>query len=204
MVSLAQLKHLLVAVVTLALVSGCAGTPSTGQNEPSWLERNARLLGMTSWTARGKIALRTPDESESGSLLWQQLGELTHIRVSGPLGLSATTVDSDGQTLEIRQGDDYSRWPIEQYEQQYPGWNLPITALPHWLKGVSDPNLAVEALQLDQTGQLPLLIKQHGWTVTYERFDGFDGQQLPTRLRLAKGETTARIILRDWQTDPQQ
>lgn len=204
MVSRAQLKHLFVAVIAVALLSGCAGTPPTGQNAPSWLERNARLLDMTFWTARGKIALRTPEESESGSLLWQQLGELTHVRVSGPLGLSTTTVDSDGQTLEIRQGDDYSRWPIEQYEQQYPGWNLPITALPHWLKGVSDPNLAVEALQLDQTGQLPLLIKQQGWTVKYERFDSFEGQQLPTRLRLAKGETTARIILRDWQSNSQQ
>ncbi len=187
------------AQTAILVLSGCAGLSTSPDAQPGWLEHKARLESMTHWTANGKIALRTPDKSESGTLLWQQMGEATHLRLSGPMGLSATTVDSDGQHLEIRKGKDYSRWPVAQYEQEYPGWNLPLTALPHWLKGVPDPELPVEQLTLDTAGQLPQILQQQGWTVTYESFERFDGKQLPTRMRLSREDTKARIILRDWQ-----
>ena len=187
------------ALVLLFGLSGCTGLSTSVDTQPDWLEHKSRLENMTHWTASGKIALRTPDKSESGSLFWQQKGDATHLRLSGPMGLSATTVDSDGENLEIRQGKDYSRWPVAQYEEEYAGWNLPLNALPHWLKGVPDPELPVEQLILDTAGQLPQVIQQQGWTVTYESFERFDGQQLPTRMRLSRDDTNARIILRDWQ-----
>lgn len=183
----------------LLVLSGCAGQSQQVPGEESWQAREAQLARLDHWTASGKIALRTAEQAESASLLWQQMGEATHLRLSGPLGVSATTVDSDGHQLEVRQGDDYSRWNLDDPNLAQPGgWDLPLRSMHYWLKGIPDPDLAVESLQLDEPGQLPQLLQQQGWTVEYQQFSRFDDYRLPTKLRVFRGETQARILLRNW------
>jgi outer membrane lipoprotein LolB len=118
---------------SLTLLVGCAGLPESRVDQPAWAVHRSQLDSMTHWTASGKIALRTADQAESASLLWQQAGEATHLRLSGPMGLSATTVDSNGQQLEIRQGEDHSRWDVSDSGEltDNPGWDLPLKALHH-------------------------------------------------------------------------
>ena len=180
----------------LLLLSGCAGMRQPSPPEQAWEQRRLQLQMLDHWTASGKIALRTAEQAETASLVWQQVGEATHLRLSGPMGISATTVDSDGRQLEIRRGDEYSRWQLDDpaLEDQN-SWQLPLLALHHWMKGIPDPQLPVESLTLDESGQLPSQIRQQGWTVDYRDFALFEQYRLPTRLRLYKGDTRARIVL---------
>ena len=183
----------------LLVLAGCAGQPQQAPGDGSWQVRGAQLARLEQWTASGKIALRTAEQAESASLLWQQMGEATRLRLSGPLGVSATTIDSDGHQLEIRQGDDYSRWNLDDPNLAQPGgWDLPLRSLHHWLKGIPDPDLAVESLQIDELSQLPQQLQQQGWTVEYQQFSSFGDYHLPTKLRVSRGETQARILLRNW------
>ncbi|MEH6587713.1 MAG: lipoprotein insertase outer membrane protein LolB [Halioglobus sp.] len=185
--------------LSLLVLAGCAGQPQQGPGEESWQAREDQLTRLDHWTASGKIALRTAEQAESASLLWQQMGEATHLRLSGPLGVSATTVDSDGHQLEVRQGDDYSRWNLDDPNSAQPGgWDLPLRSMHYWLKGIPDPDLAVESLQLDELSQLPQQLQQQGWTVEYQQFSSFGNYHLPTKLRVFRGETQARILLRNW------
>ncbi|TDG12398.1 outer membrane lipoprotein LolB [Seongchinamella unica] len=187
------------AWLLLLAMSGCAGLPGPAPGEQSWQRHREQLQQLSHWTASGKIALRTPDQAESASLLWQQMGESSHLRLSGPMGISATTVDSDGRLLEVRQGEDYSRWDLDD-----PGlgaehtWDLPVRSLHHWLKGIPAPEAPVESLLLDEAGQLPQQLQQSGWTIDYQQFSSFGDYLLPTRLQLSRGATKARIILREW------
>jgi outer membrane lipoprotein LolB len=115
------------------------------------------------------------------------------------MGISATTIDSDGRVLEVRQGEDYSRWDLD--DPALGGehtWDLPVRSLHHWLKGIPAPESPVEALVLDEAGQLPQRLQQLGWTIDYQQFASFGGYLLPTRLQVSRGETRARIILREW------
>lgn len=186
------------AVAALLLLAACAGTPQTGIG--SWQAQRADMDSIRYFTASGKIAYRTPEQAESATLLWQQAGESSHLRLSGPMGLSATTVDSNGRQVVVRQGDETRRWDIDDPALQYThGWDLPLNALQYWLKGIPDPALEVENLHLDPAGRLPVRLQQQGWLVEYQEFSEFEGFTLPTRMKVSRQDTSARIILRRWQ-----
>ena len=188
-----------IAWLLLLALAGCAGMPGPEPGNANWQSHRDQIQQLSHWTASGKIALRTPEQAESASLLWQQIGESSHLRLSGPMGISATTVDSDGRLLEVRQGDDYSRWDLDDPDLgSEHTWDLPIRSLHHWLKGIPAPESPVESLLLDAAGLLPQQLQQLGWTIDYQQFASFDGYLLPTRLQVARGETRARIILREW------
>ncbi len=98
-------RHLTLYLLLL-LVAGCAGL---GQREPTsagWQAHSQQLAMLQRWTASGKLAVRTADAAESAGLVWQQHDQDTHLQLSGPLGVGATTIYSDGQRLDIRQGDE--------------------------------------------------------------------------------------------------
>ncbi len=186
--------------LSLLLLAGCAGLPEPPIKDASFEARRATLEQLEHWTASGKIALRTAEQAESGSLLWQQVGKSTHIRLSGPMGISATTIDSDGHQLEIRQGENYSRWSLDDAQvKKTGGWDLPLISLHHWLKGIPDPDLVVESLELDEEKLLPKQLQQQGWTVEFQQFGRFGNYQLPTKLQATRGDTSAKILLRDWR-----
>ena len=189
---------LLLPLLLLVLV-GCAGIPGPESGNQAWQKHRDQLLQLSHWTASGKIALRTAEQAESASLLWQQMGKASHLRLAGPMGVSATTIDSDGEQLEVRQGDDYSRWNLD--DPALGGernWDLPLRSLHHWLKGVPAPESPVESLVLDDAGQLPQRMQQLGWTIEYQQFASFGGYLLPTRMQVTRGETRAKILLREW------
>ena len=188
------------AALTVLSLAGCAGMPETDIAPGDWEAKRAQIEAINYFTASGKIALRTADQAETASLLWQQLDSSSHLRLTGPMGLSATTVDSNGRQVVIRQGDETRRWDIDDPALQYaPGWNLPLQALQYWLKGVPDPNLEIEGLSLDPQGRLPQRLQQQGWQVEYRDFADFEGFTLPTRLEVSREDTHARIVLRRWQ-----
>lgn len=184
----------------LLFLAACAGIPKTDTTPGSWQAQRERIEAINYFTASGKIALRTAEQAESASLLWRQLGESSHLRLSGPMGLSATTVDSNGKQVVMHQGDETYRWDIGDPALQYTqGLNLPLRALQFWLKGVPAPELELERLRLDPAGELPLSLQQQGWQVEYQGFATFEGYILPTRLEVSRDDTNARIILRQWK-----
>ena len=191
--------RLAIAGLVVTLLAGCAGLPKPESGSQAWQDHRQQLEQLSHWTASGKIALRTPEQAESASLLWQQAGEASPLRLAGPLGVSAPTIDSDGKQLEVRQGGDYSRWNLDDPTLgSERSWDLPLRSLNHWIKGIPAPDSPVEALQLDEEGQLPKQMQQQGWTVEYQQFARFDGYLLPTKLQVYRGETRARILLREW------
>ena len=186
-------------LLALLILAGCAGLPRPEPGAQGWQAHREQLQRLSHWTASGKIALRTPEQAESASMVWQQIGLASHLRLSGPMGVSATTVDSDGEILEVRQGDKYSRWNLNDPQLgQERSWDLPLRAMHYWVKGIPAPDSPVEHLQLDEARQLPLQLQQQGWTVEYQQFASFDGYLLPTKLQVYRGETRARILLREW------
>lgn len=190
----------LATIAALALLAGCAGLREPAVPVADWQAQRDTLNAIRYFTASGKVALRTAEQAENATLLWQQLGESSHLRLSGPMGFSATTVDSNGRQVVVRQGDETQRWDIDDPALQYaPGLHLPLRALQHWLKGVPAPELEIEALQLDAAGRLPQRLQQQGWQVEYQEFAEFEGFTLPTRLRIHREDTSARIILSRWQ-----
>ena len=191
----------LLAVLAL-LLTACAAPAVKLPDSPGWSSHSAALQGLDNWQAEGKLALRSSEHSESASLLWTQRNGESLLRLSGPMGLNTTTIRSDGQRLQVQRGDDIRDWDISTPEAiaRNTGWDLPLQALPHWLKGLPAPQGRIEGLQLEQD-RLQLLT-QDGWEVSYEAYGAFGQLVLPTRLRIQRGDTTARVIIRNWNTLP--
>jgi outer membrane lipoprotein LolB len=189
---------LLTAVLMLA---ACAAPVQRAPDFVDWSAHSARLAQLDHWTASGKLALRTEDRSDSAQLVWRQQARDSHLNLSGPMGLNATEVHSDGERIEIIQGEELRSIDINKAEagKANTGWELPIQSLPYWLKGLPSPHLEVQSLELDPKRGLLQALRQSDWQIRYEEYDNFDGYLLPTRLRAERGTTTVRILLRAWQ-----
>jgi outer membrane lipoprotein LolB len=94
-----------------------------------------------------------------------------------------------------------TNWDISTADaiERNTGWDLPLQALPYWLKGLPAPDVRIQALELDPGGSLLSKLQQDGWLVLFERYKQFGDISLPTKLRIQRGTTTARVIIRDWQ-----
>ncbi len=192
------------AAAMLLWLAGCATQPAPPLPGASWADNRSHLQALQTWTAQGKLALRSERGAESASFDWHQQGAGTRVQLQGPLGVNATTLVSDGRQLEIRQGDEQTRWDLSEPDRiaRETGWQLPLTALPHWLRGVPAPQLAVEGMQLEQ--QRLRTLRQGGWEIRYDEYAGFGSYTLPTRLEIQRGDTSARVIIRSWRpgSDP--
>ncbi len=191
----------LTSALLVLLLAACAGQPPRAPVGGSWDEHSERLWQLVSWEARGKIALRTPTQSESASIQWKQQGGISQLQLNGPLGVAATSLYSDGNTLVIHQGDESSTWDLADTTalERHTGWNLPLLALPHWIKGVPAPELAVQAMEMGPDPALLLVLKQDDWEIRYEDYTLFGDLALPTRLHIQHQDTVVRLIIRDWQ-----
>ena len=196
-------RHLTLYLLLL-LVAGCAGLDQREPTSAGWQAHSQQLAMLQQWTASGKLAVRTADAAESVGLIWQQHDQDTHLQLSGPLGVGATTIYSDGQRLDIRQGDEHRTLDISTPDAIVlnTGWDLPLRALTHWLKGVPSPDSKVQGLELDPQTELLQSLLQDDWEVRYEEYEQFQEFMLPTRLQIQRGATRAKVVISHWHTSP--
>lgn len=190
-------QHASILAVFLFL-AGCASQPGPETTDRNWQDRLARVQQLDHWQANGKIALRNTERAESGSMTWTQVQGTTRLDLSGPLGVGATTIHSDGHTMEVIDSDGSNRYDISTGDAiiRETGWDLPVQALHYWLKGIPAPELKVKSLLVEE-GLLKQL-DQSGWTISYESYRQFGSYTLPTKLKIERAETRARLIIRNW------
>jgi outer membrane lipoprotein LolB len=186
----------------LALLAGCAGVERQQPATAGWQAHSKQLTALQQWTASGKLAVRTSEMSESAGLVWQQDAQQTHLQLSGPLGMGATTIDSDGTRLDIRQGEDFKSLDISTPDaiRLNTGWDLPLSSLIHWLKGLPAPQQEIQKLELEPQTELLQTLQQDQWEVRYEQYGQFGDLTLPTRLQIQRGTTRVKVMISQWQT----
>ena len=197
-------RSLPVALAALLLLAGCAGQDTRDAPQGSWAQHSERLQQLQQWNASGKLALRTEQRAESATIQWRQQGHNTELQLSGPMGLSATTIHSDGKRVDIRQGDELRTLDISTPDAilRNTGWDLPLGALPYWLKGIPSPDSPVQFLELDPATDRARVLRQDDWEIQYRNYGQFDGFTLPTDLRIQRATTSGRVIIRDWEVRP--
>lgn len=180
------------------LLTSCADVSKQPSNAPNWNQRVAQLLVLTRWSASGKLAIRTKAQSQSAGFNWQQDDHSTHILLTGPLGLGATSIDSDRHTLKISRDGDTETFDMSSglADEATIGWNLPLQELPFWIRGLPYPEAPIEGQIIQQS--LLQQLQQQGWTITYENYASFDRLTLPTRITIERNDTRARLIIRNW------
>ncbi|MEH6388711.1 lipoprotein insertase outer membrane protein LolB [Pseudomonas profundi] len=199
-----------IRVVTLVCVavalSGCGNlhkreTLEFGGDAAAWKAHRQSVEPIVSWTLQGKLGMRSPEQSGSGTLLWLQQRESYDIRLSGPLGRGATQIVGTpaGVTLEIAGREPMHAATAEDLLEEQIGWRLPVEHLLWWVRGLPAPD-SPSRLQLDIESRLARL-QQSGWTIEYSRYQDVDGIELPQRMQLAGHDILLTLIITQWDSE---
>jgi outer membrane lipoprotein LolB len=188
----------------IAFLAGCAGqapheTVEGHGNAAAWKTHKERISALDGWQINGKVGIRAPKDSGSGTMFWLQRQGYFDIRLSGPLGRGAARLTGrpDDVTLEVaNQGRYHADSPEALLEQQL-GWRLPVSHLLWWVRGLPAPDSRSQ-LTLDGDSHLSRLI-QDGWTVEYTRYTEQNGYSLPERLKLRGQDIDVTLVIKDWQ-----
>ena len=196
-------RHLIVFSL-ITLLAGCAGLTSRealeGQgNAQSWQAHKQQISGLDAWQINGKVGIRAPKDSGSGTLFWLQRQDYYDIRLSGPLGRGAARLTGrpGAVLLEVANQGRYQAESPEQLLQAKLGLNLPVSHLLWWIRGLPSPD-SKSRLNLDSHSHLASL-SQDGWDVEYLSYTEQNGFWLPERIKLNGFDLQVTLVIKDWQ-----
>jgi outer membrane lipoprotein LolB len=179
-----------VLLVVGGIVAGCAspGTKVTGAGVPA--------ASLHAWEAAGRLAVAASGQGGSGSFLWQQSGERSRIRLSGPVGVGGLEVELDAATLRVATSDGRS---LESEAARHElearlGAALPAANLRYWMLGLPAPG--PHRWYRDEQGRQ--VLEQNDWRIEYGDFATSRGTELPTRLTATAGDTRVRLVVDRW------
>lgn len=163
-----------------------------------WDARRAVLESLSEWEFTGSINVRDAEEAHSSRIRWRQNNELYRINLWGTFNIGATEVN--GKPGEVRI-DQEGEEPIitdtpEQLLYDRIGYELPVTELNFWIKGIPAPGPSQELSFADN--QQLLSFVQAGWRVDYLGYTNFGQQTLPTRIRVQKPPLRLDLIRLNW------
>ncbi|QQZ41199.1 lipoprotein localization protein LolB [Pseudomonas sp. SK3(2021)] len=197
------LRHLIVFSL-IALLAGCSGFGTResveGHGSPAlWREHKQQLAGLDGWQINGKIGIRAPKDSGSGTLFWLQRQDYYDIRLSGPLGRGAARLTGrPGQVaLEVANQGRYEAPTPEALLEEQLGWNLPVSHLAWWVRGLPAPD-SKSHLTLDGDSRLSNL-EQDNWQVEYLSYAQQSGYWLPERIKLHGRDLDVTLVIKEWQ-----
>lgn len=177
------------------MLSGCAALRPQGGQE----HLQDRLSQLQHWQVRGKMSVRTPDDSATGYLDWKQDGRTYDIYIAGPLGQGATRLTGDRRHAELTlPGWDAPREAesAEELMLLYMGWNFPVSDIRYWVKGQPSPRGDVLA-EYDDSGLLSRM-EQYGWEITYSRYSQQSGYWVPGLVKVSGYDFRFTFSIREW------
>ncbi len=188
------------AFVLLAFtLSGCVQAPVENRVKPSWETRRDELMRLETWDLKGRIAVRTYNDSGSGSLYWEQRKDDYDIRVIASFSGGVYELSGAAGIVSLRTPDK-SMLQAEDAEtllRQAAGWYFPVSDLVYWIRGLPAPALQVDRMLLDAENRLSAL-SQGGWSIRYKNYTGIDGTSMPARLDLENDQVRVRLSIREW------
>jgi outer membrane lipoprotein LolB len=194
----------LIVFSLIALLAGCSSLTSRealeGQGDSArWQAHKQQVGSLDAWQISGKVGIRAPKDSGSGTLFGLQRQDYYDIRLSGPLGRGAARLTGrpGAILLEVANQGRYKAASPEALLQQQLGLNLPVSHLLWWIRGLPSPN-SKSRLTLDSASRLAQL-RQDGWEVDYLSYAEQNGFWLPERLKLNGHDLQVTLVIKDWQ-----
>ena len=186
---------IVLTIGALIVSSGCSTLPGTTTTDSTEFASNIQLQH---WQLRGKIGILNNNEASSAYLNWQQCGERFDIRLSGPLGQGAARLLGDQQRviLESPKRPPISADNPEQLLRQQLGWDLPISQLTYWIRGIPAPDSPFQILT-DSKG-----FQQLGWHINILRSAQVGEYSLPTKVIAKHPQLKITLILKHWKLQP--
>lgn len=195
----------LAQLLLLLFAAGCAIQPPVSDTALSsaWQENKLKLEQIHNWDLRGRIAIRLQKDNSSASLSWQQSEQDYVIRIIGPFGRGTLELEGNREGVTMRDADNqllHARDP-ETLLEDYLGWQVPLTGLNFWIRGLPDPGVEIKTLVLDAQARISELT-QADWQISYGRYMQVDELSLPQKLELQNQQLKVKVFIKQWELSP--
>lgn len=164
----------------------------------SWNQRKDQLNKVNHWKIQGAIAIHTTQQAVSASLNWKQQNRDYLINLFGPLGLGAVVISGNAHAIRLKtaNGKIMTAKTPEQLIQKELGWQLPISNLYYWTRGLPIPNQK-SLKHFDRYHHLTSMT-QDGWQIHYLQYTGINSIDLPSKIDLSYPALKIRIVISHW------
>jgi len=181
------------------LLSGCSNTLIQHVPINNWelfINKQSQLI---QWQLEAKLGYRSPNDSGSAWLEWQQQNRHFDVHLSGPFGTGATRLKGDPDYVVMTQPgkDELIAATSEELIGHLLGLPLPIEALTYWVRGIPSPSLQISERAMNKDGTLAALT-QGNWQLEFSRYAQYGDWVLPSKLSGKNGELGFKLIIKEW------
>ncbi len=200
-------NFLLLSILLISLTACTTITPRpsaqfvTSQTSSVWQSQQNQISLISNWTIHGRIAVQMAQRGGSVSVFWKQQGQSYLMELFGPLGAGAVYLNgAPGHiVLTNSKGEKLQAATPEKLLQQELGWNLPVTNLHYWIRGIPAPGFTLTR-SFNNQGQLSQL-QQDGWQINYLTYLTANNISLPQNIILIGQGLVIKIIIDNWQVN---
>lgn len=186
-------------VVFVLWLAGCATAPQ--QQIPVNAQAHQRELAqLQHWQFSGRLAMKSPEQKASANIRWRQEGDRFAIRLSTLVGVTLLTMEGDGNSVTLRQGDKtLTDSDPNRLLYRVTGWALPVSAFPQWAKGAAT-TLPQQEVAYTELGLLESIAQGNQWRLSYPDYRQQDnGLWLPRNLVFKNGNNEVKIRISRWE-----
>jgi outer membrane lipoprotein LolB len=186
--------------LAVLLVAGCSATaPRPADPGSIIVDREQYLESIGNWGFSGRLALSDGKDGGSGRLDWAQEQAALQLEFSAALGRGAWQLDAGPGRAVLRtgKGETWHATDVGELVSRHVGWQVPMQALPYWIRGLAAPGSEAEMLtdELD----LPQRLQQLGWQISYDRWGDDQRPAMPVRITAEKGDYSFKLAVRKWR-----
>jgi outer membrane lipoprotein LolB len=201
-----RIARLVPLAALAALLHACAVTPPKNLPELTPQQQQALLRELPGYALDGRVGVRAGEKGWQANVHWQQRGDVSEVRLSGPFGAGALRLRLDGDELQMTdsrghqlQGEQATNALREQL-----GFLPPLTSLRNWLLGLPDASLTPAAASDGPGGAVEF--QQQDWHLRYEDFRDeatLRGKvRVPGKLTATHEQIRLRLVVDRWRLRP--
>lgn len=165
-----------------------------------WSTVEQKLRKLNRWSLYGKLGIRTDEESITVAInKWDQADDHFEIDLSSTFfGMGAAKLLGNSDFLMIHKS---SEQPLSSFEpdnlvETALGIPLPISYLPHWIKGLPTENNPFE--QTFNKQGLPESLLQDNWQLSYSQYRTEHNPPLPGKIIIQRDNIRIILAVKAW------
>lgn len=164
--------------------------------------REREMVKADHWVLQGKIGIsgqvNGKSDGGSGTLTWTQNGDSYEFVVRGPVGSKSfrLSVTPEGAVLDGLDGGPLRSPDAEQLVEKALGWRVPLRDLRAWVLGLRADSGPAE-LKFG-ANDLPSLLSQDGWNVSYPSWDTTRQPAVPSKVFAENPPNKVRLSVESW------
>lgn len=195
-------RSVLSIVFIIMTTSACTPvwqTRPSDSPESLFNSRSTELKQLESWKIKGRTAITQGKEGWNVGLRWQEEQGIYQIKLEGPFAQGGVTLDGNNEqvVLTMTTGEKVASTNPESLISDVVGWNLPVSALREWVRGLPYQKHTIDSVSYNKEGQITHL-EQQGWAIEYLRYMPFKHYSVPSKIYIKHPDLSLRLIIISW------